>query len=269
MRASDDSDGEVKLDGGARAHVQLLPRGMAELSGSASFSGQAGTVKRVDAVDGSGHLTSAHEGPDAPRNRHAELGELPGSRSSDSLRYARRLAHPQDTQSLSARGLNDTGQQSEVTVPAVSSAVVAHVADAPLQDLSTASSIALPLAVSARSADDLNGTAAGTTTPAQPLNGASKEDLRLQGNEKPDSLMAGAVRAQPEPVAAPVKRVSVLLAEDHGPTAKLMSMNLRALGCEVTVADNGVMALDAVKRVRESCVPIKYCCRGNLCGDSV
>jgi len=37
----------------------------------------------------------------------------------------------------------------------------------------------------------------------------------------------------------------VLLAEDHAPTAKLMSMTLRKLGCEVTVAENGVMAINA------------------------
>jgi len=39
----------------------------------------------------------------------------------------------------------------------------------------------------------------------------------------------------------------VLLAEDHAPTAKLMSMTLRKLGCEVTVVENGVMAINALK----------------------
>jgi len=42
----------------------------------------------------------------------------------------------------------------------------------------------------------------------------------------------------------------VLLAEDHGPTAKLMSMMLRKLGCVVTVVDNGVMAINAFKRLK-------------------
>jgi len=60
---------------------------------------------------------------------------------------------------------------------------------------------------------------------------------------------ASTIRAALDLATVPQLRRSfrVLLAEDHAPTAKLMSMTLRKLGCEVTVAENGVMAINAFK----------------------
>jgi len=77
------------------------------------------------------------------------------------------------------------------------------------------------------------------------------------------SKIAAALDSRPAVSAAPPatadragsNKLRILLAEDHGPTAKLMSMTLRKLGCEVTSVDNGVMAINAVKSMLQTDSP--------------
>jgi CheY-like chemotaxis protein/anti-sigma regulatory factor (Ser/Thr protein kinase) len=64
--------------------------------------------------------------------------------------------------------------------------------------------------------------------------------------------VTGAVRssASPPPLAQPFRGVRVLVAEDNPINQRVVSALLARLGCEVQVADNGALALEALERAR-------------------
>jgi len=68
-----------------------------------------------------------------------------------------------------------------------------------------------------------------------------------------DQLITAIVSVEPANQASSVRpdKIRVLVAEDHNATAKLMKMALLKLGCEVTLAENGVMAIDAFQNARK------------------
>ena len=102
--------------------------------------------------------------------------------------------------------------------------------------------------VTVRSAKGVGSTFTATIDPGPIDAGALTNDLSLSRDGEPQvgtQVPAAAPQADKAPVGASVKGVRVLLAEDGPDNQRLIAFHLRRAGCELTIVENGELAVDA------------------------